>query len=319
MVVETLAKQSKAKSRKEGSSTAIIQEPPATDESSPKKRKKSKSGDRLKDANAPPLEDTDVPSVEQPKKKRKREHVAQIQQMDVDSEDRKMEGTTPSAPIEKSAGADDKPKKKKRKHAEKEEITNVESATPAEEPRKRKKRKSDAQNDAVEGDAPKASTSQPDEDTAEKPYKKYPHPAKDESLSEHASKALSYAYTFHKHHEVWKFNKGQQNWLLRNCWSTREIPDQYIPLLKKYMKTLQGGARERLLETCKSILETPEAPEKKEQAVAESTEPAAEETTEKSVRFAEKTDVAPAESAAQPESKVKRAKAFAKVLSSADS
>ena len=95
---------------------------------------------------------------------------------------------------------------------------------------------------------------------------------------------------------------------------------------------------QRLLETCQSILQAAEAPEESEHAATpekDEAEPAAEgdaESPSKSVRFAEttketdattkpgmaakKTEVVAKKSTRPPESKVKRAKAFVKVLSS---
>lgn len=95
---------------------------------------------------------------------------------------------------------------------------------------------------------------------------------------------------------------------------------------------------QRLLETCQSILKAAEAPEESEHAATpekDEAEPAAEGDAEfpsKSVRFAETTketdattkpgmaakapEVVAKKSTRPPESKVKRAKAFVKVLSS---
>ncbi|KAI5894116.1 uncharacterized protein SCHCODRAFT_02576772 [Schizophyllum commune H4-8] len=322
MAVEKSAKRSKAKSRSEDTSM-VVDEPAAPQEGSAKKHKKSKKADHSIETTVPPAV-TDVLSPEKPKKKRKRDQPAPAEPSDATQRD---EGQADAA-----ANTTDAPRKKKRKHAKAEAEVSTEAAD--EEPRKRTKRKSGAPAEPHGELAPPVTTDEADgdgEDVGDKPKKKYPHPAKDESLSEQAVKALSYAYTYHKHRDVWKFSKAHQNWLIRHCWSTTEIPDDYIPLLKKYLKNLQGGARERLLETCQSILTAAEAPEEHEEAAApakDKAEPAAEgdaESPSKSVRFAAatketdattKTEVAAKKSTRPPESKVKRAKAFVKVLSS---
>ncbi|KAL1693874.1 hypothetical protein GGG16DRAFT_48486 [Schizophyllum commune] len=325
MAVENSVKRSRSKSRSEDAAM-VVDEPAATQEGSAQKHKKSKKADQSYETTVPPAV-TDVPTTEEPQKKRKRDQ------------------PTPAEPLDDSKGneevdaAADTPKKKKRKHAKAEAEGATDAAVAGAEPRKRKKRKHNAPADPHgESTPPVETTDEADEEAGDKPKKKYPHPAKDESLSEQAVKALSYAYTYHKHREVWKFSKAHQNWLIRHCWSTTEIPDDYIPLLKKYLKNLQGGARERLLETCQSILKAAEAPEESEHAATpekDEAEPAAEgdaESPSKSVRFAEttketdastkpgsaakKTEVVAKKSTRPPESKVKRAKAFVKVLSS---
>ncbi|KAL1676464.1 hypothetical protein EV122DRAFT_216378 [Schizophyllum commune] len=325
MAVEKSAKVAKSKSRSEDAAM-VVDEPAAPQEVSAKKHKKSKKADQSSESTAPPAV-TDVPSLEMPKKKRKRDQPAAAERLD------------DSKGSEEVDAAADTPRKKKRKHAKAEAEEATDAAVAAEESRKRKKRKHDAPAEPHgESTPPVGMADEADEEAGDKPKKKYPHPAKDESLSEQAVKALSYAYTYHKHRDVWKFSKAHQNWLIRHCWSTTEIPDDYIPLLKKYLKNLQGGARERLLETCQSILQAAEAPEESEEAAApaeDEAEPAAEgdaESLSKSVRFAETTEetdastkpgmvakvpeVVAKKSTRPPESKVKRAKAFAKVLSS---
>ncbi|KAL1706707.1 hypothetical protein EV121DRAFT_200713 [Schizophyllum commune] len=335
MAVEKSAKVSKSKSRSEDADV-VVDEPAATQEGSAKKHKKSKKADRSSEITVPPAVN-DVPSLEKPKKKRKRDQPTPPEPLDGSKGNEQQ--------VDAAADITDAPKKKKRKHA-KAEAEETMVAAAAEEPRKRKQRKHDAQNDAPaelhgESAPPVGMADEADEDgedIGDKPKKKYPHPAKDESLSEQAVKALSYAYTYHKHRDVWKFSKAHQNWLIRHCWSTTEIPDEYIPLLKKYLKNLQGGARERLLETCQSILKAAEAPEESEEAAApakDEAEPAGggdADSPGKSVRFAETTketdattkpgmaakapEVVAKKSTRPPESKVKRAKAFVKVLSS---
>ncbi|KIY49592.1 hypothetical protein FISHEDRAFT_72904 [Fistulina hepatica ATCC 64428] len=101
-----------------------------------------------------------------------------------------------------------------------------------------------------------------DEDAEPAKPRKYPNPKKDASLTEQSRKALDYVYAFHKHHEKWKFNKARQNWLIRNCWSLDEIPDPYSRLLIKYLRSVQGGLREKLMQTCRKHLAVESPPVK---------------------------------------------------------
>ncbi|KAL1744377.1 hypothetical protein HDZ31DRAFT_82718 [Schizophyllum fasciatum] len=318
MAVEHQAKKSKATSRPDTTSFEVGEPTISTDDVPAKKHKKNKKTDHSQDAGTS-VTTNNVPSAGEPKqKKRKHDKPPQAAEQGV------------SAGVAEGGDAiqitPDASKKKKRKRDATAD-TIGQGDTPTEDSRKRKKRKGDTQNDAPA--EPNAEVDQTDADEV-KPKKKYPHPSKDESLSEQASKALAYAYTYHKHHDVWKFNKAHQNWLIRHCWSTTEIPDDYIPLLKKYLKNLQGGARERLLESCRAIFEAAEAPEAQDEA--DNVEEQVENNTptdgspSKSVRFAETTEKkdmkkkedtsALKKDTRPPESKVKRAKAFAKVLSS---
>ncbi|KIL68270.1 hypothetical protein M378DRAFT_42758, partial [Amanita muscaria Koide BX008] len=70
------------------------------------------------------------------------------------------------------------------------------------------------------------------------------NPKKDEVLSEQALKALAYAYSRYRHPEKWKFNKARQNWITRNVWSASMIPDQHLPLVTWYLKSVKGGVRD---------------------------------------------------------------------------
>ncbi|KAH0839729.1 hypothetical protein J3R83DRAFT_668 [Lanmaoa asiatica] len=67
----------------------------------------------------------------------------------------------------------------------------------------------------------------------------YPDPAIDESLSEQSCRALSYAYGRCRGIDDWKFNKAKQNWLLRNVRSEQAVPENYIPLVIKYLKLIE--------------------------------------------------------------------------------
>ncbi|THH17616.1 hypothetical protein EW146_g3232 [Bondarzewia mesenterica] len=81
-----------------------------------------------------------------------------------------------------------------------------------------------------------------------------PDPEEDESLSEQAQKALTYAFIQFAHPSKWKFNKARQNWLLRNMWSEEMVPDVYMTLITRYLTNVQGGVRENLIKTCQNHL-----------------------------------------------------------------
>ncbi|TFK27040.1 hypothetical protein FA15DRAFT_666773 [Coprinopsis marcescibilis] len=88
----------------------------------------------------------------------------------------------------------------------------------------------------------------------------FPDPLQDESLSEQSQKALDYAFLKSNSPSDWKFNKARQNWLIRNVWSTESIPDDHLPLTLKYLSSVQGGSRDKLKETCTTILNPPIIP-----------------------------------------------------------
>ncbi|KAF9247022.1 hypothetical protein BU15DRAFT_26455, partial [Melanogaster broomeanus] len=80
----------------------------------------------------------------------------------------------------------------------------------------------------------------------------FPDPSSDGSLDKQNRKALSYAYDRLRDPKSWKFNKARQNWLIRNVWSETAIPDNYVPLLTKYLADIKGGARQKLIDSCNS-------------------------------------------------------------------
>ncbi|KAJ7507504.1 hypothetical protein B0H11DRAFT_1705475 [Mycena galericulata] len=83
----------------------------------------------------------------------------------------------------------------------------------------------------------------------------FPDPNEDSSLSEQASKALSYAFTQFRKPSKWKFHKARQNWIIRNIWSDT-IPDTYVELTIRYLSNVKGGVREKLIQDCQSVLST---------------------------------------------------------------
>ncbi|KAK7470911.1 hypothetical protein VKT23_002327 [Stygiomarasmius scandens] len=81
-------------------------------------------------------------------------------------------------------------------------------------------------------------------------------PSDDSSLSDQARKALEYAFTQFRRPKKWKFHKARQNWIIRNVWSSTNVPDSQLPLVLRYLANVQGGVRENLVKTCQNILES---------------------------------------------------------------
>ncbi|KAJ1311385.1 hypothetical protein OPQ81_009878 [Rhizoctonia solani] len=92
----------------------------------------------------------------------------------------------------------------------------------------------------------------------------YTNPLTDETLSDFAQRGLAYAYQYSQHisltseseraaKRAWKFNKARQNWILRNITDPNIIPDSYLTISLIYVSSMQGGARDELKKTCKSI------------------------------------------------------------------
>lgn len=108
-----------------------------------------------------------------------------------------------------------------------------------------------------------------------------PDPNTDLRLSEQARQAIIYAQTYTGNKTQWKFNKARQNWLLRNALSIPPadyestlarvasgekqgeakgrdgddeegenfVPDDFMPVVSAYLKSVLGGARSRLITT----------------------------------------------------------------------
>ncbi|WRT67961.1 uncharacterized protein IL334_004935 [Kwoniella shivajii] len=101
----------------------------------------------------------------------------------------------------------------------------------------------------------------------------------DSSLSDQAKKNIYYAYLHKSSHDSegkfisqqtenekdgekstnWKFSKAKQNWLIRNIFSSDEIPDRYVELVLGYLKTVQGSSRANMVESAKKIITPPSA------------------------------------------------------------
>ncbi|KAF9008737.1 hypothetical protein BDQ17DRAFT_1348836 [Cyathus striatus] len=147
-------------------------------------------------------------------------------------------------------------KKHKRKRKDSDDSTQTTPgddsvAPPArkEEKRKKRKRVAEAEKETKEKEEPVAKKRKHRNKTG------LPDPEEDESLTEQSQKALSYAFLQFYRPKKWKFNKARQNWIIRNLWSVEAVPDVYQPLILKYMSHVQGGVRENLIKTCRSILD----------------------------------------------------------------
>lgn len=64
---------------------------------------------------------------------------------------------------------------------------------------------------------------------------------------------LHYLKQFNEDKDNWKFSKQKQNWIIKNI---RDIPDDYEDYLFNYLKTIQGGSKDRLIQDLKSVIES---------------------------------------------------------------
>jgi hypothetical protein len=102
-----------------------------------------------------------------------------------------------------------------------------------------KKRKVDGEDDY---DAEKSAV------ISKKPPKrvKLPKGEKKKLLGEHYAirDQLQYLRTFAQDRENWKFSKQKQNWVIKNI---RQVPEDYEEDLIVYLKSVQGGSKERIV------------------------------------------------------------------------
>ncbi|PWN96287.1 hypothetical protein FA09DRAFT_362230 [Tilletiopsis washingtonensis] len=165
------------------------------------------------------------------------------------------------------------------------------------------------------------------------------NPADDTTLAENVRSSLSYAYQFVHDKEAWKFAKARQLWLVRNALSLPPadaetqvpaqapvadgndadeeaptaswFPDQYLPLVGRYLGTMQGAAKDRFVATLQAAVDAPAVPEPP-QSTAEAPPAAAPAPAGASTSFgsialaAESAGTASAEQAADPVAVEKR-------------
>lgn len=63
---------------------------------------------------------------------------------------------------------------------------------------------------------------------------------------------LAYLRQYDEDKDNWKFSKQKQNWILKNI---KNIPDKYENALQNYLSGLQGGSRDRLVESLKEVID----------------------------------------------------------------
>ncbi|KAF8609348.1 hypothetical protein BDV93DRAFT_518181 [Ceratobasidium sp. AG-I] len=289
------------KSKKQNKGEKAESEAQVTQEQGEKKRKKKHRGeDTVEQEVAIPVQAADA--MERPKKKRKSEPTASNTSEDTPPTSNEAALTEPSSSV--------KPKREKRPKRPKDKSAKF--VEPKVEPPVSIKDKIRIVDIPVQ----------------------HTNPLTDESLPELSQRGLAYAYQYAQHvslpsdseratHQAWKFNKGRQNWVLRNVTNPTTIPDPYLSLAMIYVTSIKGGALDSLKKTCKMTMREAKATKSSEQtpeqlaeskkptdAQASSEEPG--ESTSKKVAFAVGT-VEPPSSAPTKEER-SRAKAIIRVL-----
>ncbi|KAF5364240.1 hypothetical protein D9756_000823 [Leucocoprinus leucothites] len=219
-----------------------------------KKEQEQMQGDHI-DVDSGPPEMEDSKGVERDKKKRKRDVQEDLAEPSVSIRTKRrskkvleVQRDEPPKPTDSKKANDEASNEKSKKERKKEERKKPSSEsvtkaqTPAGNDRKRKRKHKN-----------KTGFPDPEEDVD------------DESLSDQARKALSYAYIQFYEPDAWKFNKAKQNWLVRNFWSTKTIPEKYDGLVIKYLAGVQGNARENLIKTCREVINSADTPPKEGQ------------------------------------------------------
>ncbi|KAJ7283921.1 hypothetical protein C8J57DRAFT_1293942 [Mycena rebaudengoi] len=173
----------------------------------------------------------------------------------------------------------DRPSKKSKSKPRKEKRTLEEAAVDDDntgvisdeksQPSKKKRRRRDEAAD--EGANSDENSQQTEKKKRRKNKTGFPDPQEDPSLSDQASKALSYAFLQFRKPLKWKFNKARQNWLIRNFWSSDTIPDAYLDLVLQYLSNVKGGVREAILKASQTVLSPPVVEVKPSEPVAAET------------------------------------------------
>lgn len=71
------------------------------------------------------------------------------------------------------------------------------------------------------------------------------------------STALAYLRQWAKEREAWKFQKVKQTWLIKHAFHPDQLDRSAFRHLVHYLSGIQGAARDRLLEQCRSIKAQP--------------------------------------------------------------
>ncbi|KAJ9119529.1 hypothetical protein QFC22_003238 [Naganishia vaughanmartiniae] len=188
-----------------------------------------------------------------------------------------------------------------REPAPQEEVTPITSTEPKSEPAVEQEEpitKDDSTEAAISGEVPKKkkerkrnknNRKQTGQDEAAKADTGNGTPEEDASLTEQAQKGIQYAWLYtHRNLKslpeggakddgtYWKFNKARQGWLWKNVWNEEIIPSKYVELVIGYLSSMQGQARQKLMEEAQKIVDTPvlvvEEPAKEEAAPADEEE-----------------------------------------------
>ncbi|KAF4619361.1 hypothetical protein D9613_005544 [Agrocybe pediades] len=171
----------------------------------------------------------------------------------------------PDLPVEdvKESAADRLARKRALRAARRKQPSQPEAVPIPAESSKGKKRKLE---DDGPGDANPDITSTGATEPPKKKHKnrtEFSDPREDASLNAQARKALEYVFTQFNKPKKWKFHKARQNWVIRNVWQPESLSDTYFPLAVKYLCNVQGGSREKLIETCQNYLKPTPAEESK--------------------------------------------------------
>ncbi|KAL0581955.1 hypothetical protein V5O48_000012 [Marasmius crinis-equi] len=229
-----------------------------------------------------------------PKKDKKKKDGAEAEEPEVPIADRaKAESSLPDEVPEEKPKKSKKSKKQKGDGLDTEVIVEENAMESTEKVKKRKSKEKGKEKEKAACDQEKTDeektfkkekkkkrkreTTGDDAEDVEPPKKRsknktgFPDPEEDSTLSEQAqrgsslplcrsvdnadaSPALSYAFIQFRRPKKWKFQKARQNWLIRNFWSDKSVPETHVPLVLKYLSNVQGGVRENLIKTCNSII-----------------------------------------------------------------
>lgn len=90
------------------------------------------------------------------------------------------------------------------------------------------------------------------DDKEKKPPKRQKLP-KDKRAPPPESDHLVYIKTFVDDKPSWKFNTVSQQWILKNLFN-EQVPSEYDDYVIKYVSTVKGGARDRVVDSAKQII-----------------------------------------------------------------
>ncbi|KAF8531508.1 hypothetical protein JB92DRAFT_2850658 [Gautieria morchelliformis] len=162
-----------------------------------------------------------------------------------------------AAPIDKDDVNTIAPLKRKRKHKS-DDVTNATDMVGTadhETPRRRKRMHSEKHSEPTHGQTEGSTPMLGKNASRSSRQGIYPDPTKDAALTAPALKALSYVHTHVSSPDSWKFSKARQNWVVRNLWDDKAIPDMYFPSCVKYVANIRGNTRDMLTKSSQSVLD----------------------------------------------------------------